>query len=80
MKRHGRNLAAGALLAGGILALLGLYYSVVKAGIPYQDAPQELYIQWRAWHEMGSLCLKWGAGLLAAGVLLRVLSRKEPPR
>ena len=32
------------MMAGGIILLIGLYYSMVKAGIPYQDPPLELQI------------------------------------
>ena len=34
------------MMAGGIILLIGLYYSMVKAGIPYQDPPLELQIQY----------------------------------
>ena len=34
------------ILAGIIIFLVGLYYWVIKAGIPYQDPPIELQIQY----------------------------------
>ena len=34
-----------ALLAGAIIFITGAYYTVIKAGIPYQDPPLELQTQ-----------------------------------
>ncbi len=34
------------IIAGIIIWFTGLYYSVFKAGIPYQDAPLDLQVQY----------------------------------
>ena len=35
-----------AILAGVIIFFIGAYYCVIKAGIPFQDPPLELQIQY----------------------------------
>lgn len=34
------------IIAGMIILFIGIYYAVIKAGIPYQDPPLELQIQY----------------------------------
>lgn len=34
------------IIAGIIILFIGLYYSMIKAGIPYQDPPLDLRIQY----------------------------------
>ncbi len=34
------------IIAGVIILLIGIYYSIIKAGIPYQDPPLDLKIQY----------------------------------
>ena len=41
------RLASSAVILAGIIILsTGIYYCVIKAGIPYQDPPLELQIQY----------------------------------
>ena len=53
----------GLIIAGVIVFLAGMYYLVIKAGIPYQDAPQELQIRYAV--NMGI-----GEGLAGIGLLI----------
>lgn len=64
------------VIAGVILLFIGLYYSVIKAGIPYQDPPLELQIKYAVNREIGEVLT--GKGLLIAvfgGVARLVLWR-----
>lgn len=70
------------LLAGGIIFLIGLYYWIVKAGIPYQDPPPELQIQYAVNDAIGVTLLTNGFWVLLCGGVLRLLlwlaGRKRP--
>lgn len=64
------------VIAGVIILFIGLYYSVIKAGIPYQDSPLELQIKYAVNREIGEVLT--GKGLLIAicgGVARLVLWR-----
>lgn len=54
------RLAEAVLLAGGIIVLIGLYYWIVKAGIPYQDPPLELQIRYAVNDAIGMTLLAAG--------------------
>lgn len=61
------------ILAGIILCLMGLYYSVIKAGIPYQDPPLELQIQYAVYMGIGEILLKNGFLITICGGVVRLL-------
>lgn len=61
------------ILAGIILCLMGLYYSIVKAGIPYQDPPLELQIQYAVYKGTGEALLKNGFIITICGGIIRLL-------
>lgn len=48
------------LLAGIIILFTGVYYCVIKAGIPYQDPPLELQIQYAIHMGIGKILIKDG--------------------
>lgn len=76
------RMADAVLLAGAIVFLIGLYYWIVKAGIPYQDPPLELQIQYAVNETIGETLLADGFWVLLCGGVLRVLlwltERKRP--
>lgn len=61
------------ILAGILLCLMGLYYSVIKAGIPYQDPPLELQIQYAVYMGIGEILLKNGFVITICGGIIRLL-------
>ena len=63
------------ILAGVIILLIGAYYLVVKAGIPYQDPPSELQIKYAVNMGVGHELFKDGLIVTALGFLGRILSR-----
>jgi hypothetical protein len=61
------------VLAGIIILSIGLYYSIIKAGIPFQDPPLELQIQYAVNQGIGDELTKTGFAVLIAGLLGRVI-------
>ncbi|MCR5249913.1 MAG: hypothetical protein K6E50_04840 [Lachnospiraceae bacterium] len=61
-----KSVMTGLIISGVIVILAGMYYLVVKAGIPYQDAPTELQIRYAV--NMGIGEGLFGIGLLIGGV------------
>ncbi|NBH71869.1 hypothetical protein D3Z51_07510 [Clostridiaceae bacterium] len=65
MKQDFRNVLGqacnAAILAGCIILFLGLYYCIIKAGIPYQDPPLELQIKYAIHMGIGDILTKTGA-------------------
>ncbi|MBQ1703515.1 MAG: hypothetical protein II021_03490, partial [Oscillospiraceae bacterium] len=57
-------------ILGVVIILIGAYYLFFKAGLPYQDATEELLQRWEAAYRTGSvLCVIDAAVLLLALVL-----------
>lgn len=61
------------ILAGGIIFLIGAYYSVIKAGIPYQDPPLELQIQYAVNMGIGEILTGKGFLIAICGGIIRLL-------
>ena len=53
--------------------LMGAYYCVIKAGIPYQDPPLELQIQYAVNMGIGEQLVKNGFILIVGGGMIRVI-------
>lgn len=68
-----RQAANSVILTGIILFFLGLYYWMFKAGIPYQDPPLELQIQYAVNMRIGDLLLELGFVITVAGGMIRLL-------
>lgn len=61
------------IVAGIIILLIGIYYCVVKAGIPYQDPPLELQIQYAINMGIGDILIKDGFLILICGGIVGLL-------
>ena len=59
------------ILAGVIIFGIGIYYVVVKAGIPYQDPPLELQIEYIVYEKIATELAAIGIQILILGGLLR---------
>lgn len=70
-----RDLYRAVFLAGIILLLIGVYFILVKAGIPYQDPTPEMWISYAAWWRAGETNAQWGLALLLIGAVGPSLSR-----
>ena len=64
-----KKLAQALFLAGLIVLLIGLYYAIVKAGIPYQDPPLELQIQYAVNMGIGDTLTRDGLLISAFGLI-----------
>ena len=71
--RFARALFQAMGLAGLIMQLIGLYYLVIKAGIPYQDPPPELQLRYAIHMGIGELLFRDGLLLFAAGLSVWLL-------
>jgi hypothetical protein len=70
-----RYLRPGTIAAAGMLLFIGgLIYSIVFAGIPYQDPTPQMYATWKLHHRVGDLVILAGLVVLA-GSLLWALAR-----
>lgn len=68
------------ILAGLIVFLTGLYYWMIKAGIPAQDPPLEVQIEYAVNMGIGEILLAKGFILILGGGILRLflgLRRKK---
>lgn len=63
------------VLSDIILIFIGSYYCVVKAGIPYQDPPLELQIQYIIDMRIGEILLKKGLFMTICGGVVRLVLR-----
>lgn len=68
-----RKIHAGVTAAGVILLLAGLWYAVVKAGIPYQDPTMEMLEQYNRDMQTGNLLIIIGGVVVLAEAVYRVV-------
>lgn len=61
------------VLAGVIILFIGIYYCAIKAGIPYQDPPLELQIQYAVNMGIGKILVKDGFLISICGGIARIL-------
>lgn len=69
MREKFKSVACSAVLAGIIVALIGLYFWMFKAGLPYQDPTTEMTIRWMAYNFAGKTCLSYGTVISLIGVI-----------
>lgn len=67
------RLCSSAILAGLVLFVIGLYYMVIKAGIPYQDPPLELQIKYAIHMGIGEILVQDGCLLLLGAGIARLV-------
>ncbi len=65
------------VLSGVILIFIGSYYCVVKAGVPYQDPPLELQIEYIIDMRIGEILLKNGLLMTICGGVVRLVLRRR---
>lgn len=59
------------IIAGIIILFMGLYYSMIKAGIPYQDPPLDLRIQYEINAGIGDVLMGSGFKIAVCGSIIR---------
>lgn len=60
------------ILAGVFLFFIGLYYWMIRAGIPYQDPSIELQIQYAVDMKVGTVLLRNGLVVMIGGGIIRL--------
>ena len=73
MKKIVAALSNTLILAGLFIFAAGSYYAVIKAGIPYQDPPLELQIQYAVYQGTGEVLCKLGFFTLLCGSGVRLI-------
>lgn len=61
------------IFSGVIILFIGLYYYMIKAGIPYQDPPLELQIQYAVNMRIGEILTGSGFVIAVCGGVIRLL-------
>lgn len=61
------------IIAGIIILFIGIYYVMIKAGIPYQDPPLELQIQYEINAGIGSVLVRNGFNIAIFSGIMRVV-------
>lgn len=67
------SLVWGIVFAGIIIFLIGCYYAVIEAGIPYQDPTLELQIEYAINIGIGKVLTKCGGLTFIVGLLFRII-------
>lgn len=68
-----RQTISAVLLAGMIILFIGVYYCVIKAGIPCQDPPLELQVQYAVNMGIGEILVKNGFLICICGGIARLI-------
>ncbi|MCR5120350.1 MAG: hypothetical protein K6B44_12125 [Lachnospiraceae bacterium] len=68
-----KSVFTGLAVSGMIIILVGMYYLVIKAGIPYQDPPLELQIQYTVNMNTGEELFKTGVLICGIGLIGRIV-------
>lgn len=61
------------IIAGIIILFIGLYYFMIKAGIPYQDPPMDLRIQYEVDARIGDILMESGFKIAICGGIIRFI-------
>ena len=69
-----KSLMTSFIIAGLIMLIIGLYYLVIKAGIPYQDPTVEMQIQYSINMGIGDTLTLTGIILSVFGLICRIVT------
>lgn len=76
MKVRLKTLTLSLIIAGIIILLIGCYYADLKAGIPYQDPPHELQIQYAVNSRIGDELINKGVIIIIIGLISNFITGK----
>lgn len=77
MRKAVRMVALFFLFSGLGILTMGIYFAVVKAGLPYQDPTETLVAEYAAFSEAGKICIWTGSLSAVVGIAIMVLSFKK---
>ena len=61
------------IIAGAVILLIGLYYLIIKAGIPYQDPTTEMQIQYAINSGIGDVLSLTGLCMTVLAAIIRII-------
>lgn len=61
------------LIIGITVIIVGFYYSVIKAGIPYQDPPPELLEKYMFYMSIGENLMSIGFSISIVSIILLII-------
>ncbi len=67
-----KSIMNGIIISGMIILVIGLYYLIIKAGIPYQDPTEELRIQYAINMGIGETLIVNGLLVFILGLIGRI--------
>ena len=77
-----KSILNGIIISGMIILAIGLYYLIIKAGIPYQDPTEELGLQYAINMGIGETLIVNGLLVFILGLVGRIITfvfgRKKP--
>ena len=68
-----KKIFSSLIISGAIILLIGLYYMMIKAGIPYQDPTTEMQIQYEINMGIGNVLSLTGFCMTVISVIIRVV-------
>ena len=69
-----KSILNGVIISGMIIFVIGLYYLIIKAGIPYQDPTEELRIQYAINMGIGETLIGNGFLVFILGLIGRIIA------
>lgn len=61
------------IISGAVILLIGLYYLIIKAGIPYQDPTTEMQIQYAVNMGIGNVLSLTGVCMTVLATVIRII-------
>ncbi len=72
-----KRLLDGLALAGAMILVLGLYFWLIRAGLPYQDPTPKMSFEWKVNYRVGEVLTLLGAVSFAAGFTGKRILKKS---
>ena len=70
---HLNSISNTVIISGGIIVLAGVYYVIIKAGIPYQDPTPEVQFNYAVTVSTGNALMRIGVFSFFSGVILKII-------
>ena len=68
-----KKIFSSLIIAGAVIMLIGLYYLIIKAGIPYQDPTVEMQIQYEINMGIGNVLSLTGFCMTVLSAAIRIV-------
>ena len=68
-----KKIFSSLIIAGAVILLIGLYYLIIKAGIPYQDPTTEMQIQYEINMGIGNVLSLTGFCMTVISTVIRII-------